>query len=106
MAAEITARLYDDVSSRVRRPGRPGWGSATPSSLEAREADDESRALARGGLGGDRAAVIVDDPVDDRQAQAGAGGLRRVERVEDLGQRFGVHAVAGVRHDELHGTGV
>ena len=50
-----------------------------------RQADCETRTSARHGLDLDRAAVLLDDPVADRQAQAGplADRLGGEERVED-----------------------
>src|SRR5581483_11666163 len=52
-----------------------------------RKAQDEFGALADAALDLDRAAVALDDPLRDRQAEAGALGLRGVEGDEDAVQR-------------------
>src|SRR5512141_1939162 len=43
--------------------------------LADREPDDELRPFARRTVNGDRALMVLDDPVDDRQSQTRAPGL-------------------------------
>src|SRR3954468_2023890 len=57
--------------------------------------------------GRDGAAVALDDRLDDRQAEAAAGGcpsrcVGLVEAVENQGQVFGRNAGSGVADDEVH----
>ena len=56
----------------------------------------------RHGVDGDVSARLLDDPVDGGQAEARAPPalLGREERLEDVGQDFGVHPAAGVLHGE------
>src|SRR5580704_8812893 len=61
----------------------------------------ERRALAERGAHLDRAAVLVDDAMRDREAQARALGLRRVERDEQLLQAVARDADAGVAKANL-----
>src|SRR5439155_1312291 len=44
------------------------------------------------------AAVLLDEPVDEREAEPGAPGLGGEERLEDVGEVVGRDAVPAVRH--------
>src|SRR3954451_1596826 len=65
---------------------------------EPRQAKAHGRALARGARDGDRAAVGLDDRLDDRHAEAGAALRVRLacEALEDARERVRVDARAGV----------
>ena len=75
----------------VQRPARR-------SSRGERKRQREARALTDRAVAGNRAAVLLDDAVGDRQPQAGALAdvLRREERIVDARQLLGRNARAGV----------
>src|SRR3954469_16069495 len=54
----------------------------------------------------DPAAVLFGDALGDREAQAGAALLGRKVRLEDLLERFGLDAAAGVGHLDPHAIAV
>ena len=90
----------DEVSLPV------GRGLLRPPRLGAarrRDGEEEDAAFAELALDPDAAAVRLDDPLDDRQAQARAvlSGLARLPQAfEHVRQVIGGDAAAGVRHPE------
>src|SRR2546425_11952621 len=89
------ARLVVDDEHGERAARRLGrrWGFDHGLLLPriARQADAERRPATRLRFHGDPAAVLLHDAVTDRETEAGADslGLRREERVEDLGADLG-----------------
>ena len=73
--------------------------------LHDRQLDDEGRSLARPAFDANAPAVVVDDAVADRQAEAGplAAFLRREERVEDAAQvlRRNADAIVDERQEDV-----
>src|SRR4029453_15380642 len=65
------------------------------------EADAEGRAARRRGVDRDGAAVLVDDALDDREAEAAAVGLGRVAGHEEARLLLGVEPRAVVGDNEL-----
>ena len=78
-----------------RRPGRPRRLGTGQIHAEGRAGADLARSL-------DRAAVLLDDPVDRREAEARslAGALGGEERLEHLRPRLGRHPVPRVGHGD------
>ena len=62
----------------------------------AGSATEKRRSELRRALDADAAAMAADDPVDDRQAEAAAGELGRVEGLEHPGLHLRRHAAAAV----------
>src|SRR5690606_17925356 len=63
--------------------------------------DLELRSLARTAAHADRAAVVADDAIADRQSESGPLLLRREERVEEPAHRRLVHSLAVVADRDL-----
>src|SRR5947207_2173827 len=89
------------VSSMVYRP------SSAPLAMDDRQREEEGAPAVDRALDADRAAVLLDDPLDDRQPQPGAltigvlGRAGTVERVEDVWHVVRRDADAAVL--DLHG---
>ena len=66
--------------------------------FDPRQVHQERRALAGRGLDVNHASGLLNDSVDNRQAQTGATAdfLRREERLEDAGGRLLIHAGSGI----------
>src|SRR5580692_4156080 len=115
-ASSLSLERYDSVTKRDRigRASLP-WSAGSAGSrrigLRARGArlghgrfargavrqkDGHGRAFASATLDPQVAAVRLDDPVDDRETEAGAARARREERIERPRSHLGVHALAGV----------
>ena len=60
--------------------------------------DGDGGAGARPAVDAQAAAVVLDDAVDDRHADAGAAVEERLERMEEVGALLLGHAAAGVDH--------
>ena len=81
---------------------RPRRGRLRRRQARHREMDAEARPRAWLAGDGDEPPALVDDAVDRGQAEAGPfpDHLRGVERLEDVGQRLGIHPGAGIGRDE------
>src|SRR5882672_5450470 len=75
--------------------------STRVSATEGGEAEGEDAAGARRRFDVDLATVILEDPVDEGEAQPATIGLRREERLEDVIEVVARDALAGVRHAHL-----
>src|SRR5688500_18993845 len=92
----------EGIPGRRLRRGRRGGGLGRLARLRrAGQEHREGRALARGRAHLDRARVLVDDPLGDRQAEAGAAGLGGEERDEQLLQLVARDAVPLVAEADL-----
>src|SRR5439155_14183210 len=78
----------NQVSNLYRRPSRSGVGALAP----LRELEAERGAAAGPTHDSDRPAVELDDVLDDREAETGAGALARARRV---------HAIEALEHPVL-----
>ena len=76
------------------RPGGGGRGDRGG----CRQLDGDRGAVARAALDAQMPAVLLDDPVDDRHADAGAAVEERVEGVEEVRPLLLGHAAPGVDH--------
>ena len=102
-ASSSTTRRWGPCSA-VMRP--PSWRRARPSggapARGRRRGSEIVTVVPRPGVGVDvdRAAVLLDDPVDDREAEPGAAGKAVGERREEAVPLLGRHPVAlvGERH--------
>ena len=107
LSSSSTTRMRRRSRRRRRLPARPSRrADAARSPRDDRQLDGERRAAAGRALRPDPPAVLLDDAVADRQAEARALArlLRREERVEDAAQRLGAHAGAAVAERRRHGA--
>src|SRR5262245_43591564 len=74
------------------------------SAMDPREAQGEDAAGAERRFHVDVAAVVLHDPIDEGQTDAGAVGLRGEERLEDVSEVFLRDAFAGVRDTHLEAS--
>src|SRR5262249_5478394 len=88
-----------DREGRMSPPGRSA--SSLPASL-ARKPHVEYRAMRRGGLGPQLAAVAADDQPADRQTHPHALALGGEERLEDALHMLGPDAFAGIGKCDEH----
>src|SRR5690606_4241149 len=70
--------------------------------LRERKPDAEGRAGTQSALGGDRAAMVFDDPLEDRKTEARPARLGREEGLEDAGAQLRRDARAGVDDLDAH----
>src|SRR6266542_168427 len=89
------------MSSSSRMRGSSSTTRTRALGMTHRQAKDELGPEAVLASHRDLAAVLVDDPLDEREPEPGGIVARRRERLEDVGELVGANAVAGIREADL-----